>query len=353
MGNLCSSYITDTHTSSKNYRSYSSTLSSKQKLSNFHYISTLGEGPISKVMLVREKSNQELYALKMIQMACIDSVNPLNPQKFERHIIAEFENPFLLKLHSVFESPENLCLVLEFVQGGSLDFHLKKYGKFKTSAVTFFAAEVLVALEILHKRDFVYRDLKPGNILIDSDGHIKLGDFGLATTGEESNRLGSNPEYTAPEVLNGETQGIQADFWSFGVLIYTMLRGTSPFIANNNFEICRNIVTGKYSFPSDFEKDAIELISRLLVLDPNERLYSHKAIKENKLFANVDWGKIEKKSANSPLRINLNDPCDLKYFNKIRYAPAFMEFDQSVDINASLASAGSRRSEGSENSDLI
>lgn len=352
MGNLCSSYITDPHTSSKNYRSYSSTLSSKKHLKDFHYLATIGEGPVSKVMLVREKSNQELYALKMLQIDSYVSSSSLDPQRLERHVIVEFENPFIVKLHSVFTASDHLCLVLEFMQGGSLDFHLKKHGKFKVSAATYFAAEVLVALEILHKRGFVYKDLKPANVLIDPEGHVKLADFNLTTSNEEVNRLGSNPEYSAPELINGAVQEIEADFWSFGVLIYTMLRGVSPFMGNNNFEICRNIVTGKYSFPAEFDKNAIELISGLLNLNPKERTASHKVVKENKFFAGVDWAKIERRGGNSPLRISLNDPCDLKYFPKIRHATVCMDFDQSVDINASLASASSRISEGSQNSDI-
>ena len=316
-------------------------------------MATLGEGAFGKVILVRRKSNQELYAVKMIQTERLSDQSKQEFARFERQVLVEFQNPFIIKLHHIFESFGKLCFVLDFMQGGSLGFHLKKYIKFKPSAATFFAAEVLLALEILHKREFIYRDLKPENILIDMDGHIKLADFNLSTTTENlSDRICGTPEYAAPEVINGDVQGIEVDFWGLGVLIFHMIQGNSPFEAANNYDTCRNIASGRFGFTSCFDKSAVDLIARLLVVNPRERLASHRLVKEHKFFTGIDWQAAERRMLSSPLKLNAKDPCDLKYFPKKKYSPAFMEFDQSIDINASAIDQSSQFSEFSYNSEI-
>ena len=354
MGNMCSSYLTDIHSDPKNYRSYSSSINTKYlQLNHFHYLATLGEGAFAKVILVRRKSNQELYAVKMIQTERLEDLAKREFARFERQVLVEFQNPFIIKLHHIFESFGKLCFVLDFMQGGSLGFHLKKYSKFKPSAAVFFAAEVLVALEILHKREFIYRDLKPENILIDMDGHIKLADFNLSTTTEDlSDRICGTPEYAAPEVINGDIQGIEVDFWGLGVLIFHMIQGNTPFEAANNYDTCKNIVTGRYGFTSCFDKNTVDLISRLLVVNPRERLASYRLIKEHKFFMGIDWQLVERRMMASPLKLSAKDPCDLKYFPKKKYPPVSMEFDQSIDINASVLEQSSQFSEFSYNSEI-
>ena len=239
------------------------------------------------------------------------------------------------------------------MQGGSIGFHLKKQSKFKPSAAVFFAAEVLLALEILHKREFIYRDLKPENILIDLDGHIKLADFSLTTRSENlSESICGAPEYAAPEVINGDVQGLEVDFWALGVLIFHMIQGNTPFEAANNYDTCRNIVTGRFGFTSCFDKSAVDLIARLLVVNPRERLASFAVIKEHKFFMGIDWQAAERRALSSPLKLSVKDPCDLKYFWKQKNSAACMEFDQSIEINASVVEQSSRFSEFSYHSEI-
>lgn len=357
MGSICSSYITNISTSSVNNESYSlypSFENSKYlQLKHFHYLSTLGEGSFGKVILVRRKSNERLYAIKLINTDRLIDLRKREYAMFERQVLVEFQNPFIVKLHHIFESSGKLCFVLDFMQGGNLGFHLKRHNKFVNSVVAFFAAEVLVALEILHKREFIYRDLKPENILLDIDGHIKLADFNLSTTIEDLNdSICGSPEYAAPEVLSGEIQGIELDFWGFGVLLYHMLQGTTPFQANSYFDICKNILLSKYSFTSNFDKNAIDLISKLLVANPKERLTDHMAIKNHNFFADIDWASVEARNFESPIKLRVKNPLDLKYFPKKKYPPMIFSVQGELDVNQNDQSSYSQFSDFSYNSEI-
>lgn len=349
MGGLCSN-ISVQSASSKNDQQTSNSISSKYlQLSHFQYIATLGEGSFGKVILVRRKSTQDLFAIKFIQTDRLQDLVKREYARFERQVLLEIQNPFIVKLHHIFESSGKLCFVLDFMQGGSLGFHLNKSGKFEKNEVVFFAAEVLVALELLHKREFIYRDLKPENILVDINGHLKLADFNLSTSVEDfSDSICGTPEYAAPEIISGDIQGIEIDFWGFGVLLYHMIQGSTPFKAINNYDVCKNILAGKYSFTGNFDKVSIDLISRLLVKNPKDRLCSHWKIKQHQFFSGVDWTAVEKRDLSSPLSLNLENPCDLKYFPKKKYPKISMENGHSTDLNGS----GSQFSDFSYNSEI-
>lgn len=344
MGNICSTYpseivgkIIKEDDSERN----SSLNSSKYlQLKHFQYLSTLGEGSFGKVILVRRKSNQVLYAIKLISTDRLSDLRKLEYARFERQVLVEFQNQFIVKLHHIFESSGKICFVLDFMQGGNLGFHLRKLKRFKPELVVFFASEVLIALEILHKREFLYRDLKPENILLDCMGHCKLADFNLSTTVEEmSNSTCGSPEYAAPEVLQGEPQGIEVDFWGFGVLLFHMIKGFTPFDSDDYRKICKNILTCSYSFDEKFSKEAVDLISKLLVLNPRNRLKSHKEIKNHAFFSQINWESVENQSPESPLKLKFANESDLRYFPKKRYPMMVFKGDET-DFNESFSNYG-------------
>ena len=340
MGSMCSSGSISKLSENCTIRKSSSLDSSKYlQLKHFQYISTLGEGSFGKVILVRKKSNQTLYAIKLINTDKLRDLRRLEYTRFERHVLAEFQNPFIVKLRHLFESSGKLCVVLDFMQGGSLAFHLNKLGRFKPDLAVFFASEILIALEMLHKREFLYSNLKPENILLDCEGHCRLTDFNLsALIDEMSSNAGGGAEYAAPEVLQGLIQTIEADFWGFGVIIYHMLQGITPFFDNNYQGICKNILVGRYQFTENFSKEAMDLISKLLVVDPKDRLTDYKIIKKHQFFAEIDWEATEAKDTISPLKLKFKDSCDLRYFPAKRYPIIACKDEACEDANKSYSS---------------
>lgn len=126
----------------------------------------------------------------------------------ERNLLASLTSHFTVQMEFAFQTEDKLYFVLEFVSGGELYFHMKQIGSFTEEMIRFYASEIVVALEVLHSKGVIYRDLKPENLLLDADGHIKVSDFGLSKEGlDQQNKMTysicGTPEYMAPEILNG------------------------------------------------------------------------------------------------------------------------------------------------------
>jgi serine/threonine protein kinase len=133
-------------------------------------------------------------------------------------ILEKLNNPFIVKLHYAFQTPERLYFIIDFLNGGELFYHLRREGRFTEDRTKFYTAEIILALECLHNAGIIYRDLKPENVLLDSDGHLKLTDFGLSKTGISGDNMSytfcGTPEYLAPEVVRGVGHNKAVDFWS-------------------------------------------------------------------------------------------------------------------------------------------
>mmetsp|Transcript_16991 Transcript_16991/g.16860 ORF Transcript_16991/g.16860 Transcript_16991/m.16860 type:complete len:178 (-) Transcript_16991:475-1008(-) len=151
----------------------------------------------------------------------------------ERNIMINSHHPFIIELHWAFQTPSELNLVIDFCPGGELFYHLHRLGRFTENQAKFYFGEILLGLEYLHGRDIVYRDLKPENVLLDIDGHIKITDFGLSKENirnrERTYSYCGSPEYMCPEMLQKAGHGRGVDFYSLGSLLYEMLTGLPPF----------------------------------------------------------------------------------------------------------------------------
>lgn len=285
---------------------------------SFKVEKVLGKGSFGKVMLVTKIDTGKLYAMKLISKQRLYDAKKKAHAQTEREVLAQLQSPFVVKLHYAFQNYQKLYLVLDFMQGGELFFHLRKLNKFSEDIARFYAAEVLLAIEDLHGKGFIYRDLKPENVFVDADGHIKLGDFNLAKIYSDVNRshtICGTPEYIAPEVLKGHSQGKEIDYWGLGILLYEMLNGKSPFYAKNYDKLFKNIVSGKFEYTACFSKDARDLITKLLQTDPNSRISDPLEIKNHAFFAKLDWNFMRKKLLDPPLKPTIKSEKDTRNFN--------------------------------------
>ena len=201
--------------------------SSDVQIEHFSILKVIGRGSFGKVYLVQKKDSGEYFAMKTLKKDVILRRNQKINTQAERIILEKIKHPFIVKLHYAFQNPEKLYFVIDFLNGGELFYHLRREQRFSEDRTKFCAAEILLALECLHNNGVIYRDLKPENVLLDSQGHIKLTDFGLSkikqTESEVTYTFCGTPEYLAPEIVRGEGYGKEIDFWALVSKLYRIL----------------------------------------------------------------------------------------------------------------------------------
>ncbi|CAI9760071.1 unnamed protein product [Fraxinus pennsylvanica] len=327
---------------------------------DFNLVRQIGSGDIGKVYLCRLRSTAEgrLYAMKVVDNEVLAMKKKSQRAETERNIMRMLDHPFLPTLYAEFEASHFSCVVMEYCSGGDLHSlrHKQPQKRFSLTSARFYAAEVLVALEYLHMLGIIYRDLKPENVLVRSDGHIMLTDFDLSLCSDSipaiespdfssddppsspttrtltpfscisdrlfrskkiqsfsNNRLfvaepvaarscsfvGTH-EYVAPEVASGRSHGNAVDWWALGIFIYEMIYGETPFAGVSNSATLRDIVKKPLAFPtgapcSVSEIHARDLISQLLNKDPNRRLGSKRGaadVKTHPFFKDLNFALI-------------------------------------------------------------
>lgn len=270
-------------------------------LDDFELLRLIGTGSFAKVLLVRHKATGQLFAMKVLKKEELFRRNQIDHTKTERLILATLRHPFMVKLRYSFQTDHKLYMVLDFVRGGELFYHLRRAGKFSEEQTRFYVAQVVLALDYLHRHDVIYRDLKPENILLGHDGHIKLTDFGLSKKGitsvggkgegQTATTFCGTPEYLAPEIITGIGHGKAVDWWSVGILAFEMLNGKPPFSSQNRNQLYINTIKGQITWPEGITEEARDLLSKLLHRRPEERLGSNgvEEIQNHPFFANLDW----------------------------------------------------------------
>ena len=288
-------------------------------ITGYDLLKQVGKGGFSRVILARSKASGKLVAMKVMNKQDIITSNKVKQVMLERNILVRLKHPFIVNLEDAFHTKHYLHLVLEFCPAGELFFHLSNRKNFAEEEARVVIAEVILAIEYLHSKEIVYRDLKPENVLVDFNGHIKLTDFGLCKKNfrrqDLSTSLCGSPEYTCPEMLNSGTHSRTLDYYQIGALLYELLTGLPPNYSSNKKQMFANIARKEAPYPPYLSANAKSLLKGLLHKDPTGRLgFAHEfeEIKGHPFFASIDWGKLPLKQKSGPLKPHLSG----LYFDK-------------------------------------
>ncbi|KAF9485332.1 AGC/NDR protein kinase [Pholiota conissans] len=339
----------------------------KLGLDDFRTVKVIGKGAFGEVRLVQKTDTGKIYAMKLLKKDEMLKKEQLAHVRAERDVLAESDSPWVVQLFYSFQDAAHLYLIMEFLPGGDLMTMLIKYDTFSEDVTRFYLAECVLAIEAVHNLGFIHRDIKPDNILIDKDGHIKLSDFGLSTgfhkqhdssyyqrlleSGGRSNgptqssrnsvmvnsinltmtnkdqiatwkanrrKLAystvGTPDYIAPEIFLQKGYGKECDWWSLGAIMFECLVGYPPFCSENTHDTYQKIMQWQryLAFPDDvhLSREAEDLIRRLITSD--DRRLNVDQIKRHHFFYGVDWDIIRRIDA--PFVPSLRSITDTSYF---------------------------------------
>ncbi|KAJ0722302.1 putative protein kinase AGC-MAST family [Helianthus annuus] len=294
----------------------------RTSIEDFEIIKPISRGAFGRVFLAKKRATGDVFAIKVLKKADMIRKNAVESILAERDILISVRNPFVVRFFYSFTCKENLYLVMEFLNGGDLFSLLRTLGCLEENMARVYIAEVVLALEYLHSLNIIHRDMKPDNLLIGPDGHIKLSDFGLSkvglinstedlsgTSGSRAPVYGENevttengqkqsvvgtPDYLAPEILLGVGHGATADWWSVGVILFELLVGIPPFNAESPQQVFANIMNRDIPWPKvpeEMSYEAYDLINQLLTENPVQRLGATGSaeVKTHPFFRNIHW----------------------------------------------------------------
>ncbi|OQR84605.1 cAMP-dependent protein kinase catalytic subunit alpha [Achlya hypogyna] len=300
------------------------------QLNDLEILGILGIGTYGVVKLARHRPSGRAVALKVISKEYIVSMRQEKHIIRERFVHLRLRHPFVTTLYQTLQDDNCLYLVLEYLPGGELytvvHSETKSPIKLPTGglpmdAVRFYAACIVLALEYLHAQGTIYRDLKLENLVLDSLGYPKVLDFGFAKPDGVATRNGTmcgSVEYMAPEIVSRNGHDHRADVWSFGVLLYELCLGATPFYHDNTREQMRRIKEDPVAFPNGFEEEytaAADLISRCLEKMPDARASDMTHIKSHPFFAGVEWHRLLAREVDVPFVPELHGAFDTSRFD--------------------------------------
>eukprot|EP00794_Sanderia_malayensis_P020248 gene20248-22231_t len=314
----------------------------KLGLNSFKFLKVVGKGSFGKVMLAERRGTSEHYAIKVLKKDSIVQDDDIECVMTEKRVLKlAGQHPYLTSLHSCFQTADRLFFVMEYVNGGDLMFQIQKAKKFDESRSRFYAAEITLALQFLHREGIIYRDLKLDNVLLDHEGHVKLADFGMCKDGMQE--LGSTgtfcgtPDYIAPEILREEQYGISVDWWALGVLMYEMMAGQPPFEADNEDDMFEMILHEEVVYPVWLSKEAVSILKGLMTKPSEKRLgcvpgIGEVAINKHPFFVYIDWRKLEARQVKPLFRPQIKSSTDVDNFDKdfTREEPKLTPTDKGV-----------------------
>ncbi|EYB94323.1 hypothetical protein Y032_0173g420 [Ancylostoma ceylanicum] len=300
--------------------SSNATTKNKVILKDLKSITTIGTGTFGRVELTKHRRTGQHFALKILNIHKVIKTRQVEHVHNEKKVLNQLEHPFIVKLISTDMDDTNLYMIMEFIPGGELFSYLRASRVFSNAMSRFYAAEIVCALEYIHGKNIVYRDLKPENLMLCRDGHIKMADFGFAKElRDRTYTLCGTPEYLAPESLANKGHNKAVDWWALGILIYEMMAGRPPFRGNNTSEIYDSIMEHKLKFPRSFNLVAKDIVKKLLEIDRTLRLGCMKNgvrdVLDHKWFQKIDWEDLRQLKVEPPIIPTLYHPGDTGNFD--------------------------------------
>uniref|UniRef100_A0A8D8QP97 protein kinase C n=1 Tax=Cacopsylla melanoneura TaxID=428564 RepID=A0A8D8QP97_9HEMI len=297
----------------------------KYDLEDFQLLKVLGKGSFGKVFLSELKGTDYYYAVKCLKKDVVLEDDDVECTLIERKVLAlGTKHPYLCHLFCTFQTESHLFFVMEYLNGGDLMFHIQQSGRFEESRAKFYAAEIVSGLRFLHKKGIVYRDLKLDNILLDYEGHVRIADFGMCKLqiylDKTTDTFCGTPDYMAPEIIKGLKYNQCVDWWSFGILLYEMHVGQSPFSGCDEDELFWSICNERPRFPQFLSVEAKNILVLLLDKDTTKRLGSTQCnsgddVVAHEYFRRLDWQALEQRELEPPFRPKVLHALDVKYFD--------------------------------------
>uniref|UniRef100_A0A452TBM0 protein kinase C n=1 Tax=Ursus maritimus TaxID=29073 RepID=A0A452TBM0_URSMA len=303
-----------------------SQLKSPLTLEDFKFLAVLGRGHFGKVLLSEFRPSGELFAIKALKKGDIVARDEVESLMCEKRILAAVTragHPFLVNLFGCFQTPEHVCFVMEYSAGGDLMLHIHS-DVFSEPRAIFYSACVVLGLQFLHEHKIVYRDLKLDNLLLDTEGYVKIADFGLCKEGmgygDRTSTFCGTPEFLAPEVLTDTSYTRAVDWWGLGVLLYEMLVGESPFPGDDEEEVFDSIVNDEVRYPRFLSAEAIGIMRRLLRRNPERRLGSSERdaedVKKQPFYRTLGWDTLLARRLPPPFVPTLSGRTDVSNFDE-------------------------------------
>ena len=311
------------------------------ELKDLDNIKELGSGNFGSVNLVRNKKNKQFYAIKALDLEQIKKENLEQCVELEKNVLLKTDHPFIMKMVKYLKNEQYIFFINEYIKGKELWDVIRDIGLLNKEQTQFYIASMLLAINHLHKKKIIYRDIKPENVMVNVKGYIKIIDFGTVKEIEDrtSTVIGTS-HYMAPEITKGEGYSFEVDIWSIAICMYEFFCGKLPF--GEEFEdpmdIYRAVCKEELSFPNFVHDEKyMALLNKMLKKNPANRLWKFEQIKADPYFSDFDWNKLISLSYPPPYMIQMKP--DKEISNVVPY----MTFLQSKNTKKEMKRRKSNR----------
>ena len=276
---------------------------------NFEFLYIIGRGGFGKVWKAKLKSTGDIFAIKVMSKIKIITKHCQENVKRERNILTKLNNPFIVNMYFAFQDSLNLYLIIDFLSGGDLRYHLIRKKNFTENETKFFILNIIIALEYVHNHKIIHRDVKPENLVFEANGYLRITDFGVAKKKEDSNSndTSGTPGYMAPEVIFMQGHSYSADYFALGVIGYEIMLGRRPYNGKNRKQIKENIICKQAKIkydekPFEWTEKSMDFINKLLQRKPCKRLGFNgiKEIKDHPWIREAKWNLLKNKNLEAP-----------------------------------------------------
>jgi len=293
----------------------------------FSFLYVIGKGGFGKVWKVQSKSSKSIYALKeMSKLKIIDKKSEKSINS-EREFLSKLHHPFIVNMHYAFQDHDNLYLIMDFLNGGDLRYHISRYRRFSEEQTRFFIACMIYSLEYIHSKNIIHRDIKPENLVLDENGYLSITDFGIAKENmpDNSSETSGTPGYMSPEVMREKNHSFSVDFFAIGVIGYEFMMGKRPYYGKNRREIKEQMLSKQVKIKTEeikngWSPESADFINNLLIRKPEERLGTKKGaveLKKHSWLKYYPWNELQEKNLPAPFIPEKKDNFDKHYCESI------------------------------------